>query len=108
MCVYDNNKCVTAMYYHNKPFISVYKSILTVFLSERGRRLDLCGAESWGISPKLETLITVGSSKTSPPLPLPLPSFPLPVIPERIFWSVMFSEVPIDAAALDDDDDDDG
>ena len=46
-----------------------YKSMLTVFLSERWRRFDLCGAASCGISPKLDTLITFESREMSSPPP---------------------------------------
>jgi hypothetical protein len=60
-----------------------YKSRLTVFRSERGRRFDLCGVESDGTSPNSVTLITFDRS-----LPLPLLLL-LPPIPDKMFVRVI-------------------
>ncbi len=72
-----NNTTTVIIYIHIRFIFLYYRSMLTVFFSDLGLRFDLCAAESWGISPKLDTLITLAPSERS--------SSPPPVIPERIF-----------------------
>jgi hypothetical protein len=74
-----------------------YKSRLTVFRSERGRRFDLCGVESDGTSPNSVTLITFDRS-----LPLPLL---LPPIPDKMFVRVI--SAAFTPAEEDEDEDED-